>query len=264
MTATGEIPREPGSGESAQPLNRRDLLRVAGLGVAGSLTGTAGADQNPPAAALQPATGRSAMDTEVIAHPRLQHYGLVTAKLDAMTDWYRKVLGMTVNNRAKLPPIARGQAPFSGIAFVTMDALHHRLVLFEVPDAVSDPDRRRHTGLQHVAFNYRLLDDLLGSYVRLKKLGILPVWAADHGVSMSIYYLDPDGNRIELNYDIYDDEWMGTEYMRSTNRAGRPAEFDPDKMVAARNAGATPWDLHQRGLAGEFAPAKPYDRNSQF
>ena len=29
------------------------------------------------------------MNTEIIAHPKLQHYGLTTANLDAMIDWYR-------------------------------------------------------------------------------------------------------------------------------------------------------------------------------
>jgi hypothetical protein len=30
-------------------------------------------------------------------------------------------------------------------------------------------------------------------------------------------------------------------------------------MYAARKAGASPWELHARALAGEFAPEKPYD-----
>ena len=34
---------------------------------------------------------------------------------------------------------------------------------------------------------------------------------------------------------------------------------DPDKMVAARKAGASPWELHERACAGEFAQAQPYD-----
>jgi hypothetical protein len=34
---------------------------------------------------------------------------------------------------------------------------------------------------------------------------------------------------------------------------------DPDKMIAARTAGASPWELHERAHAGEFAPPQPYD-----
>jgi catechol 2,3-dioxygenase-like lactoylglutathione lyase family enzyme len=36
------------------------------------------------------------MNTEIIIHSKLQHYGLTTGNLDAMLDWYRKVLGVTV------------------------------------------------------------------------------------------------------------------------------------------------------------------------
>ena len=52
------------------------------------------------------------MNTQITIHPKLQHYGLTIANLDAMTDWYRKVLGMTVNHRAAVPPEAGPRAVF--------------------------------------------------------------------------------------------------------------------------------------------------------
>jgi hypothetical protein len=30
---------------------------------------------------------RTEMNTQIAVHPRLHHYGLTTAKLDAMVDW---------------------------------------------------------------------------------------------------------------------------------------------------------------------------------
>jgi catechol 2,3-dioxygenase len=113
------------------------------------------------------------MNSETTVHPKLQHYGLVTANLDAMTQWYGKVLGMTVNHRSKIPAIARlthQGPPFSAFAFVSNDEMDHRIVFFEVPKGEIDPDKPRHTGLQHVAFECATLDDLLGTYVRLKNL----------------------------------------------------------------------------------------------
>jgi len=35
-------------------------------------------------------------------------------------------------------------------------------------------------------------------------------------------------------------------------------------MLAARQAGASPWEVHERAFTGEFAPAKPYDLRSFF
>lgn len=39
---------------------------------------------------------------------------------------------------------------------------------------------------------------------------------------------------------------------------------DPDQMIAARKAGASPWELHERAVAGEFAPTAPYDPRGFF
>jgi catechol 2,3-dioxygenase-like lactoylglutathione lyase family enzyme len=205
------------------------------------------------------------MNTEIIVHPKLQHYGLTTANLDVMIDWYRKVLGMTVNHRASLPPMAQGRAPFSSFAFVGNDEVHHRIVFFETPDAMVDPDKLRHVRVQHVAFEYQTLDDLLGTYARLKGLGILPVMAVDEGLQMAIYYTDPEQNSVELNVNNYGNEWTATEHMRSAPPIGerpRRSQIDLDKMIAARKAGASPWELHERASARQFAPDKPYDPRS--
>jgi catechol 2,3-dioxygenase-like lactoylglutathione lyase family enzyme len=65
------------------------------------------------------------MNTEIIVHPKLQHFGLTTANLDAMIDWYRKVLGMTINYRSAAAPAgARNGPPFSAAAFVSNDDDH--------------------------------------------------------------------------------------------------------------------------------------------
>ena len=50
---------------------------------------------------------RRNMNTGITIHPNLQHYGLTTGNLDAMVDWYRKVLGMTINHRSAAPPACR-------------------------------------------------------------------------------------------------------------------------------------------------------------
>jgi catechol-2,3-dioxygenase len=206
------------------------------------------------------------MNAEVIVHPKLGHYGLNTANLDPMINWYQKVLGMAVNHRSKIPAIARlvrQGPPFSAFAFVSNDEMDHRIVFFEVPKAAPDPEKRQHTGLQHVAFIYATLDDLLATYLRLKGLGIAPMWAADHGVGTSIYYQDPDRNVVEIYILNYDTPQAATEYLR-TARQGEPAQIDPDKLAAAHSAGASAWDLHLRAMDGEFVPDTPLDPTSQF
>jgi hypothetical protein len=41
------------------------------------------------------------------------------------------------------------------------------------------------------------------------------------------------------------------------------AHVDPEKMIAARKAGASAWELHERAVAGEFSPAKPYNPSAR-
>jgi catechol-2,3-dioxygenase len=106
------------------------------------------------------------------------------------------------------------------------------------------------------------LDDLLGTYARLKHLGILPVWVADHDLGTAFYYEDPDQNSVELNVNNYGNEWTATEHLKT--RPPRLEHVDPDKMLEARKEGASPWELHERAIAGEFAPTKPFDPRTRF
>jgi catechol 2,3-dioxygenase len=200
------------------------------------------------------------MNTEVIVDPKLQHVGLTAANLDAMLDWYRKVLGMAVNHRSALGGPQNGRS-FSAV-FVSNDEVHHCMVFFGMPGLVADADKSRHARVQHIAFEYGTLDELLGTYARLKGLGILPVQAADFGLGTAFYYEDPDKNTVELNINNYGNEWTATERIRTS----LPSQvfIDPDKMLAARKAGASPWEVHERAAAGEFVPAKPWPVPSEW
>jgi catechol-2,3-dioxygenase len=194
------------------------------------------------------------MNTEITIHPKLQHCGLTTGNLDAMLEWYGKVLGMTVNKRVPAPE----GTPFRTVAFASNDECNHRLSFFETPGLSADGDRDRHARVQHIAFEYQTLDDLLGTYVRLKTLGIPLLWAADQFIQTAIYYADPDGNIIELNVNNFTSDWTVTEQLK--NLPSRlHMNLDPEKLIAARKSGASPWEVHERAVAGEFAPADSYD-----
>ena len=73
------------------------------------------------------------MNTEITVHPKLQYYGLITANLDAMIEWYRKVLGMAVNRRSAPPAGGQNRPPFSAFAFISNDEMDHRIMFFEMP-----------------------------------------------------------------------------------------------------------------------------------
>lgn len=186
--------------------------------------------------------------------PAFHHINLKTLRMQEMIDWYSRVLGM------------QAQHQFPGGAWLTNDEANHRIALLTSPGMKEDPDKYVHTGMHHTAFEYTSMGDLLDTYVRLKAHGILPHASLDHGITSSFYYEDPDGNSVELQVDNFGDWQESSEWIRSSpqfaaNPIGTPV--DPAQMVAAREAGASFAEIHQRAYAGEFQPEQ-YDLHVPF
>ena len=196
-----------------------------------------------------------------IIRPTLHHFGLTTANLQAMKEWYGKVLGMAPIHETAAPDGAAVLPPMQA-SWVTNDGADHRIAIMSLPRLTAASDRSRHPRLQHVAFELPSIDALLQTYTRLKAEGIEPVITADHGATTAFYYEDPDRNSVELTIDNFGDWAKSSEFMRTSPEfAANPmgAYVDPEKMIAARDAGMTVEELHRRGYAGEFAPSKPMD-----
>jgi catechol 2,3-dioxygenase-like lactoylglutathione lyase family enzyme len=179
---------------------------------------------------------------------KLSHVVLRTRNLGAARDWYLGVLN------------ARVQYEDPMVCFMTYDDEHHRIGLVQVP-GVTDTPAAHHSGLEHVSFAYRTLGDLLANYRRLKSVGIVPYWTINHGPTISLYYRDPDANRVELQYDVFDTAQGANQFV-----ADHYAEnfmgiiFDPEDMIRAFERGdtledivkrpplppgKTPWDMHR-------------------
>jgi catechol 2,3-dioxygenase len=187
--------------------------------------------------------------TEVI-HPTLHHVNLKTNRLQDMIEWYGLVVGSTVTHESE------------GGAWLTNDAANHRLALLANPVWEDDPDKLQHTGLHHTAYEYGSMNDLLDTYTRLKERRILPHACLDHGMTMSFYYVDPDGNSVELQCDVFGDWEASKRFMNTTPEfAENPigVTVDAARVVQARDQGASADELHRRAYAGEFTPPEPLD-----
>ena len=64
------------------------------------------------------------------------------------------------------------------------------------------------------AFEYDDIDAWLATYERLKAHGIVPHMVVDHGMTLSMYYLDPDGNSVELQVDNFGDWGRSSAFVR--------------------------------------------------
>ena len=168
-----------------------------------------------------------------------------------MLDWYRETIGLTVNKRVAVPP---GRAPFTTVAFASNDEINHRMSFFEMPDASIDGDRSRHARVQHIAFAYENLDDLLGTYVRLKNLGMMPMWAADQSFQRRFTTKIRTRTFSSSNCDNLTNVWAVTEQLKFAAFPAARVYRSRKAGLLARRAGASPWEIHQRAFAGEFVP----------
>jgi catechol 2,3-dioxygenase len=195
-----------------------------------------------------------------IIHPTLHHFGVETRHLEKMIDWYAKVVGMVTNYSTANDTWGSETGMSVSAAFVSNDRANHRMALFSMPELQEDTDKKAHVKLQHVAFEYATIDDLLNTYTRIKGLGIEPFLMTDHGPTIAFYYKDPDGNIVELFVDNFGDWDKSREYARTSPEFHKNAMgtfVDADKLVAARQAGMSFAELHRRAYAGEFPPSRP-------
>jgi catechol 2,3-dioxygenase-like lactoylglutathione lyase family enzyme len=182
--------------------------------------------------------------------PLLHHVQLKTTRLDQMIEWYCAVVGLVLAFKGM------------GGAWLTNDDANHRIALVTSPSLRDDPNKLAHTGMHHTAWEYRNIDELLSTYARLRDLGILPHRTVNHGPILSFYYLDPDGNSVELQVDNCADWRASSRFFETPEFAADPygPGVDPEQLLAARAAGATAEELHRRSYAAEFPHVRPNDR----
>ena len=123
--------------------------------------------------------------------PSLHHLMIKTSHLDEMIKWYALVVGTQVQFRDETG------------AWTTNDGANHRIAFLAVPSLSDDPDKVRHNGMHHCAFEYSNFADLMSTFDRLRQAGVEPAFCLDHGMTTSLYYKDPEGNFVELNATIF-------------------------------------------------------------
>jgi catechol 2,3-dioxygenase len=182
-----------------------------------------------------------------VIKPKFHHFNLKTTRLQEMIDWYGTLVGAEVLFRDDVG------------AWLSNDAANHRIALLAFPGFVDDPDKDTRTGLHHSAFEYASFEELNASYLRLRDAGIEPDFCIDHGMTFSYYYKDPDGNHVELQCDVFGDWAQSSEWMRSSEafHANPIGVFvDPARVAEEAAAGVPFAELHERAMAGAFAPAE--------
>jgi catechol 2,3-dioxygenase len=152
-------------------------------------------------------------------HPdvRIGHVHLRVSDLDRATSFYRDVLGFDVT--------VYGSDHEHD--FLSAGGYHHHIGLNTWHGKGGTPPPEGHTGLQHFAILYPDRRELARAVERLLERGYPIRSGEDHGVSVSVYLSDPDGNGIELYYDCPRKVWFDSR--GNPNLKAEP--FDPRDLL---------------------------------
>ena len=177
--------------------------------------------------------------------PTLHHINLKTSRLNEMIKWYSLVVGAEVQFRNDVG------------AWTTNDQANHRIAFLAVPGLSDDADKVRHNGMHHCAFEFDSFDDLMNHFDRLRAAGIEPAFCLDHGLTISLYYKDPESNFVELQSDVFRDWKLSTEYMRTSRAFSENPMgvfFDPARVYESVKSGTEFRALERSIRAGDYAP----------
>ena len=119
--------------------------------------------------------------------PRLAfaHMGIYVVDLAKMVDFYTRALGFSITDRA----LIRG----ADVAFLSRDPEeHHQIVL------VAGRNPEHPSTINQISFRVASFSELRRIHTRLVDEAVSSLNPTNHGGSWSIYFADPEGNRIEL------------------------------------------------------------------
>jgi len=123
---------------------------------------------------------------------KLGHVQLRVADLERSKAFYRDVLGFRVAE----------QDPNHGDLFMTLGEDFHTLDMAQDAGPATGRGAARGIGVAHIAFQVGSYEALGEAYRTLLEHGVRVERAMDHVNQRSIYFQDPDGNRLEIYYEM--------------------------------------------------------------
>ena len=132
----------------------------------------------------------------MVTPKQLGHLVIRVRDIEKSERFYSDILGLTVMNKRP------GEMTFMS----ANTGMSHELALVPVGEGAPGPEEGR-VGLFHFAWEMESLEDLRKLYAVIKKNGVPVERVGDHGISLGVYFTDPDGNEIEAYYEVPKGEW---------------------------------------------------------
>lgn len=133
---------------------------------------------------------------KIPSQTRIGHVHLKVADLNRSLAFYRDLLGFEVTT------YYGDQA-----AFISAGGYHHHIGLNTWNSQGAPPAPKNGVGLFHTAILYPTRSDLARILKRIMEANYPLTGAANHGVSHALYLDDPDGNGVELYWDLPKEKW---------------------------------------------------------
>lgn len=162
----------------------------------------------------------------------LSHVGIFVTDVEKMVDFYTRFLKFVVSDRGD-------RADGGAIVFMTRDPReHHQVVL-----ASGRPKDMPFNPINQLSFRVDSLTTLREMFHGLKNEPIQMLGPITHGNALSVYFLDPENNRVEL---LIDTPW----YVPQPHRLKVDLDLPDDELWASV-------EKHCRDTPG-FLPAETW------
>ena len=194
-----------------------------------------------------------------LSHPllRISEIILKTARIVEMRAWYCQVLEREpdLEHMPDIDVSARdGNARATEMRLCFFDLnidfpYFQTLGIFEVPQTGLDPVVSS-PGLHHMQMHVGTMEALIGRFETLEAKGIRPERSMNHGMLMSHYYIDPDGNKLEFTVSNFDTLEGYRGYIASEDFRRNPSGYviDPDELRQLYRAGMPMEQLRRIGM----------------
>lgn len=163
---------------------------------------------------------------------KLGHVNLYVRDPAVSHEFYTRILGLHTYHAAP------GRAVFMS---ADKEMSHEVAVMAVGPDAPLQ--QKGQVGLNHVAWMVDSLDELKELYQRLKDNNVPLDHISDHGLSLGIYFRDPDGNGLEVSYELPREKWPRQEQVFAPDVVDLglfPGPWDDDPAFVRRSRLAQP------------------------
>jgi catechol-2,3-dioxygenase len=164
--------------------------------------------------------------------PTFQHLALMVRDIEASHRFYTDVVGM--EQCGKLRPETLPDVDFR--FYRGASDRHHDLALVQIPDPSQFPAANTEwnmvenkLGINHFAICYPSREAFLERLEVVRGQGVEFRQRGNHGMTHSVYVSDPDGNGVELLYELPEEVWIGD--VDSALNYWEPMAIDGDEAL---------------------------------